>query len=449
MKKFDLFFPLTKVDVEQRLVYGVLAHEIADGAKEIMDYETSKPEFEKWSAAMEKASDGKSLGNVRAMHGKVAAGKLEQITFNDAEKMVEGCAKIVDDNEWEKVLEGVYTGFSIGGSYIKSWKDPANPLLKRYTAGPAEVSIVDKPCMPTATFKMIKADGVEEERHFKSVDSAEPEQVWKAKDGKTFEKKADAIAHNETLTPAVLEKSEAEQLLEKLNAALDKVEGKATLKKSLWDVSRCANILQDLSWLGECLSSEAFWEGDGSTAPDELKGIVSTLGAFLKKLVEEEVNELVGSAEKMAATDLVKLEALAPFHELIKAAADEKKKKKKDAEGEETDEGDEDAEGDMDKAAGGDLKKVAQERDALQKQLGDLTPMLQKALERIEKLESQPQTPKGSVRAVTKQEDTALSGAAGELQKTLETGALSPEQARNGLYAALQEAHDKGASSTK
>jgi hypothetical protein len=64
-----------------------------------------------------------SLGNIRAMHGKVAAGKAIAIDFNDAEKAIDIGTKIVDDNEWQKCLEGVYTGFSIGGDYIKKWKD--------------------------------------------------------------------------------------------------------------------------------------------------------------------------------------------------------------------------------------------------------------------------------------------------------------------------------------
>jgi hypothetical protein len=72
-------------------------------------------------------------------------------------------AKIVDNNEWEKVVQGVYTGFSIGGSYVKRWTDGAST---RYTAKPAEVSIVDNPCMYGATFTMVKADGAFEYRGF-------------------------------------------------------------------------------------------------------------------------------------------------------------------------------------------------------------------------------------------------------------------------------------------
>ena len=113
-----LFAQIRKVDEEKRLVFGRLADESVDKADESMDYLSSKPHFQKWSADIAKDTDGKSLGNLRAMHGKVAAGKFVQIDFDDAAKTIDVCAKVVDDGEWKKVCEGVYTGFSIGGSYV-------------------------------------------------------------------------------------------------------------------------------------------------------------------------------------------------------------------------------------------------------------------------------------------------------------------------------------------
>ncbi|HTT84957.1 MAG TPA: hypothetical protein VMF67_15885 [Rhizomicrobium sp.] len=167
--EFRLFIPITKVDVEKRLVYGTVAEEIPDRAGEIMDYETARPEFESWSAEIAKASDGKSFGNLRAMHGQVAAGKLESLAFDDSAKKIECCGKVVDDAEWKKVLEGVYTGFSMGGKYLKRWTDAENPLLTRYTPKPSEVSLVDSPCIPTATFEVMKEDGSTELRKFRGA----------------------------------------------------------------------------------------------------------------------------------------------------------------------------------------------------------------------------------------------------------------------------------------
>ncbi len=98
------------------------------------------------------------------MHGRVAAGKLTDIAFDDEGKRIVVAAKIVDEDEWRKVCEGVYTGFSQGGRYVKRWPDSETSLV-RYTAEPREISLVDLPCLPDATFEVVK-DGVVEKRAF-------------------------------------------------------------------------------------------------------------------------------------------------------------------------------------------------------------------------------------------------------------------------------------------
>jgi len=180
-----LFIPITKVDAERRLVYGTLSEEVRDKSDEILDYATAKPAFEKWSNEIKEASGGKSLGNVRAMHSAIAAGKLTDLKFDDDAKRIDGVAKIIDDAEWNKVVEGVYTGFSIGGGYARRWPDPNNSGVMRYTPTLAEVSIVDNPCVPTATFEYIKADGSVEMRKFTpshKEDSMDPKALAAAKD---------------------------------------------------------------------------------------------------------------------------------------------------------------------------------------------------------------------------------------------------------------------------
>jgi hypothetical protein len=164
MSTLDLFLPLAKVDLDQRIVHGIATAEAPDRGGEICDYASTKPYFETWSAEAHSASGGKSLGAVRAMHGRVAAGKLTDIAFDDEGKRILVAAKIVDDDEWLKVTEGVYTGFSQGGRYVKRWPDPETGLT-RFTAEPTEISLVDLPCLPDATFEVVK-DGVVEKRAF-------------------------------------------------------------------------------------------------------------------------------------------------------------------------------------------------------------------------------------------------------------------------------------------
>jgi hypothetical protein len=164
MGDLSLFIPITKVDATQHLVYGVATAEVEDRTGEICDYASTKPHYQRWSEEIAQSTGGKSRGNLRAMHGSVAAGKVTAITFNDDARQIEISAKVVDAAEWIKVTEGVYTGFSQGGTYERRWTDEAG--LMRYTAIPSEISLVDLPCLAAARFEMIKADGTPELRGF-------------------------------------------------------------------------------------------------------------------------------------------------------------------------------------------------------------------------------------------------------------------------------------------
>lgn len=165
-----IFARITKVDEARQLVIGRAVQEILDKSNEVFDYDTSRPNFEKWSAEVFADSGGKSYGNIRAMHGNTAAGKITNIDFNDAEKAIDIETKIVDPVEFAKVLEGVYTGFSIGGRYARKWPENMDgKMVTRYTADPSEISLVDRPCIPTARyFDVQKRDGTLGKVLFKS-----------------------------------------------------------------------------------------------------------------------------------------------------------------------------------------------------------------------------------------------------------------------------------------
>ncbi|MBP2638372.1 MAG: hypothetical protein H6Q72_4279 [Firmicutes bacterium] len=171
MGNVSLFIPLTKVDEEKRLVYGIASREELDNAREIFDYEKSKPYIEAWSQDFKEKTDGKSKGNLRAMHKAISAGKLVDLTFHDEEKAVSVCAKVIDDEEWNKCLEGVYTGFSFGGVSVGAKVPDPDLGGMRYTLKPNELSLADKPCVPSAVFyEVVKTDGTTEQRPFKSVE---------------------------------------------------------------------------------------------------------------------------------------------------------------------------------------------------------------------------------------------------------------------------------------
>lgn len=246
--KIVLFARLAKVDEAKREVWGVATAEMVDKEGEIFDYESSKPYFKNWSDEIAKATDGKSLGNVREMHEPSAVGKLVDLTFDDDLKQIQVGAKIVDDTAWKKCAEGVYTGFSIGGAYVKAWKDGE---YVRFTAKPAEISVVDNPCVSEAHFTAVKADGTIELRKF-------------------------APRGGEQRTP--LDKNAVEPI-----------------KKDLGTVSNLAYILQSACYIQMDAAYEAEYEADGSALPAELAAWVKEGAAILQRMTEEELNEMVGT----------------------------------------------------------------------------------------------------------------------------------------------------------
>jgi hypothetical protein len=171
MPKLRLHLPLTKIDSAKREVSGCAAAEEVDKSGEILDYIKSKPFFQKWSDEISKATDGENLGNIREMHQLSAVGKTVALSFDDANKKIYVTGKIVDDAAWKKCEEAVYTGFSIGGLYKDMWEDGENI---RYVAEPYEISVVDNPCVGSATFEYVKASGEVEIRKFANVTTTAP-----------------------------------------------------------------------------------------------------------------------------------------------------------------------------------------------------------------------------------------------------------------------------------
>ena len=168
LETLSLTLPLVKIDEERRLVVARAAHEVEDKSKEIMDYATAKPQFEAWSKGYQDRTNGLSKGNVRAMHNKShATGRVDVLSFNDKDRAFDVVMKIVDDGDWQKCLDGVYTGVSVGGGYLKKWKDGD---LTRYTPIVRELSLVDDPCIPTARFaELVKINGAVEQLELRGV----------------------------------------------------------------------------------------------------------------------------------------------------------------------------------------------------------------------------------------------------------------------------------------
>lgn len=331
MSSLSIFARLVKVDEAKRQITGVIADETVDFSGEVFDYEKSKPNFISWSDTVQKASGGKSVGNLRAQHGSVVAGRLTELNMDDVSRSISVVADVVDDNEWSKVLKGCYTGFSIGGSYGAKWDDPTLGK-KRYEAKPSEVSIVDLGCNPNASFMICKADGSQEMRKYFAADTLATDavvagveagsvgaltaslrkQLAELPEGTNDElrkyittllESADAAPKQKMIPGDALLKLYGEAIVAKATdpelskllqiGALVREGEEAALEKSMYTVSRACELLSSLGYMVCDLQCEAKFEGDKSTIPSQFKSVVSQLGPAIIALVQEEVAELV------------------------------------------------------------------------------------------------------------------------------------------------------------
>jgi hypothetical protein len=154
--------PIGKVDVERRIVSGFATLDNLDKQKDIVSKDASVRAFQNFR------------GNLREMHqpsavGKVISFKEDRYFDPNTKKFYEGIfvssyvSKGAQD-AWEKVLDGTYTGFSIGGN-IKDYDDVFNEdmnktvrIIKDYEL--YELSLVDSPANQFASIISVeKVDG--------------------------------------------------------------------------------------------------------------------------------------------------------------------------------------------------------------------------------------------------------------------------------------------------
>jgi hypothetical protein len=358
-----LFIPLLKADASQRRLYARL-DETVDRGGEAMDYAASKPIFKAWSDMQLAASGGLSRGNVRGQHGRIAAGIVSEITFDDDARAIEFGIDVVDDGEWDKVIKGAYTGISPGGKAAR--RKDADGTIRYAVTSLNEISLVDVPCLPSATLTLLKADGAQEDVAFvvtpaapdtdllkalanaptlralgALVVSLDADALEKSLGGSTFGADASVVLFSATARRVmaasgvaladgsfpvtgqadleagltVLEKAagefpEARAHLIARAVALDLAdilpEGWAPaatdLEKGLGSVSQLASLIQNLTWLAGDVTSEANYEADGSDLPARLCAWIAQGSVILLALAGEETAEAVAGLQAAVAT---------------------------------------------------------------------------------------------------------------------------------------------------
>ena len=153
-----LSMPIGKIDVERRMVSGFATLDNVDRQGDIVTTESSIEAFKNFR------------GNLREMHQPSAVGKIvsfkEDKYFDPNDKKfysgvyVSAYVSKGAQDAWEKVLDGTYTGFSIGGN-IKKWDDAYDEkidktirVIKNYELH--ELSLVDNPANQFANIVSIE-----------------------------------------------------------------------------------------------------------------------------------------------------------------------------------------------------------------------------------------------------------------------------------------------------
>lgn len=145
-----LYGDIVKRDDSQHIVEGFISSDQVDLGGHIVDPEWLKAALPKWFSRW---------GNVREMHDpKRAVGITKTLEADNVEGPFVG-AKIVDPAAWEKVVEGVYKGFSLGFKNPVVVPDSRAPHGRICGGDILELSIVDRPANPAAVFVAYKSAG--------------------------------------------------------------------------------------------------------------------------------------------------------------------------------------------------------------------------------------------------------------------------------------------------
>lgn len=148
-----------KIDEEKRTVSGFATLDNVDAHGDIIDAAASVDAFKRFR------------GGLREMHTNNAVGTL--VSFEEAKKYYDEDKEVYTgvyitakvskgaQDTWEKVLDGTYKGFSIGGKIKKRDKltmdGVERPVIKEYDL--IEVSLVDNPANPLANVLTVRKIG--------------------------------------------------------------------------------------------------------------------------------------------------------------------------------------------------------------------------------------------------------------------------------------------------
>jgi phage head maturation protease len=145
--ELNFFLPIAKFDKQSGIVSGYASTETVDSDGEIISLDAVK-------AAL---PDYMKYGNIREMHKPSAVGVAKEANFD--KKGLWLSAKITDKEALQKIEDGVYKGFSIGGYKTEKVGNKVTKLEMH------EISVVDRPANPDCSMKLAKGMKAAEEVH--------------------------------------------------------------------------------------------------------------------------------------------------------------------------------------------------------------------------------------------------------------------------------------------
>lgn len=249
--------PISKIDEEQRMVWGYATVEEVDAHGEIIGYEASKKAFSNW------------VGNIREMHKDIAVGKAIEIEFDDDKKGVWVGSKISEsydgEQAWIKVKEGVLTGYSIGGKMhdykVQKDGDVNRVFITDYSL--SETSLVDNPAVASATFQIVKSVAGGRLQHVEKMNNKPNRQpAW----WETMYKFAD---DQKVIKSGIV------------------VYNKDSMAKSNQDINKSIWEAEELIYLAGCLSSYMHWK---AWEGEDIEALKKALEA-IKTAAAQEISE--------------------------------------------------------------------------------------------------------------------------------------------------------------
>jgi hypothetical protein len=289
----NLSMPFAKVDKERRVVSGFATLDNIDKQMDVVTPEASLRAFEKFR------------GNIREMHqpsavGRMVAFKQDKYFDPETKKFYSGIyvsayiSKGAQDC-WEKVLDGTYSGFSIGGRMNKfddvydEKMDAPVRIIKDYDL--TELSLVDNPANQFASILSVeKVNGVNTLKG-DAVDTAIENVFWDKESGIVTVSEEDSVVSPVSGIPmqniGFVEKSDSDKV-DMIKFLVDSAKGISIAKMTQEDKMTEQNI--------EAVAEDAVVEEAVEVAP-EADAVVEAPAADVEKAMKPEDEEAAEGEE--------------------------------------------------------------------------------------------------------------------------------------------------------